>query len=504
MAKKTKSTPAIDGSPESVQRTINTAQAMLDQTAAEGNKAFKGSTFETAVTKKNAGIVTSSDAENRGKNANDTLTSITTPTESVDNPFMEMSKRLVELQKQLETAKTNASIKETKNKLNATPSAEEVQTSGKSDMNAAADALNGDGSTGVIEDPVIRALTDKTIANTGIITNQMNTLSQYRQQFNEYTQQDIDSIARTAERSIQTQIAENDRTRRAMEFSGVIGGRAQFAPITQDSIIHEVIQEGLDKIEVINEKKNTAIREARKAEAEFNIDAFEMQADLAKEYNNEIESTISKMNAQVRQVEADERERITFRQNQETRAALLLADELIDATPEKIQETAAANGIDPAQLAKAVSDAKYAKTMQNLDIQSKIASINASNRSNQPDNSPEESDIPANLRERFRSAQLSNTQSEEIWQDIKDFGLTKETVSMWVEGGISKAQAKAIVTAHEQDQRIKSKDGKDNEVYLPGDNEKALIDVINRTKTDAEKKRDDTMNKFTGTTFFRE
>lgn len=325
-----------------------------------------------------SGITTSDDAANRAKNADKTINDITTPSDDKNDPFKDLFSRINTLQQDLNKAKeaekkakeaqANADVQA---KLKGTPSAEEAAATGNADMNAAATAINGDGTTQNIQDPVIRARADKMIANVGIINNQMQTLSQYRKQFNEYTQQDIDSIARTAERSIQRQVEENKRTTDAMRFAGVLAGRAQFAPVTEQSIIAEVIQDGLDKIEVINEKKNSAIREARKAEAEFNVDIFEQQAELAKEYNNEIESTISAMNAQVRQVEADERERTKFRQEQADRSAFILAPELINATPEEIQAAALANGIDPGLLAREVQGYQDERQMTNLDIEGK-------------------------------------------------------------------------------------------------------------------------------------
>jgi prefoldin subunit 5 len=196
------------------------------------------------------GITTSDNAANRAKNANKTLNDITTPTATVENPLTEMYKRLSELQKQLATAKEKEANAEVKGKLESTASAEEVGQGASADMSAGVDAIAGRGTTEGIEDPTIKALADKTTANLAIITNQMQTLDQYRQQFNEYTQQDIDSIARTAERSIKSQIEANQRTTDAMRFAGVLGGRAQFAPVTEQSIIKDVIQEGLDKIEV--------------------------------------------------------------------------------------------------------------------------------------------------------------------------------------------------------------------------------------------------------------
>lgn len=364
-------------------------QAMLDQTKAEGLKPFKGSSFESDFKK---GIVTSDDARARAKNADKTITDITPIDEGgAESPVSALYKRLNSLQSELKKAKeaekkakddqANADIQA---KLKNIDSASEVGESAKTDISAGVDAILNDGKTDNIEDPVIRSLAEKTSANISIISNQMNTLENYRKQFNQYTKDDIDSIARTAERSIQRQTEENERTANAMRFAGVISGRAQFSPLIEQSIIKDVIQEGLDEIEVINEKKNSAIREARRAEAEFNVDAFEQQAELAKEYNSQIESAISNMNQRVREAEQDERARVEFRQAQEERNSLILAEELIDATPQQIMEAAIANGVDVGLLTKAVNDAKFTNTERELDIESKRASINAANRSNQP------------------------------------------------------------------------------------------------------------------------
>lgn len=491
MAKTT--SPVIDASPESVKRTLENAQAVLNQTKAEGTKAFAGSSYEKDLQKKQ-GIVTSKNAENRGKSANETIKNITTPIDQIENPLTEMYKRLGDLQTQLVTAKEKEAADVAAKKATTVDTA---AAGGKADMNAAATALNGQGDTQNIQDPVIRALTDKTIANVGIINNQMQTLGQYRQQFNEYTQQDIDSIARTAERSVQRQNEENQRITDAMRFAGVIGGRAQFAPVVEQSIIKDVIQEGLDRVEVIYEKKNTAIRAARKAEAEFNIDIFEKQANLAKEYNNEIESTISKMNAQVRQVEADERERSTYRQAQEERNSLMLAGQLMDATPEKIMQTAAANGIDAGLLTKAVNDARFEKQSNELDIESKQENIKSSqaNRANdairlgldQARFNREgqalkalKSDIPDDVEQGFRSvAQLSKGEAEGIWGNIQDYGLNQDTVLAWLDTGkYSKSQVNAIVSAHEQSQRVKGAD----DTLESTATEKALQEVVRTYK----------------------
>lgn len=500
-------------------------------TPISGENAGQRVSLKANGTKTVSGITTSSDAENRGKSANETLNKLSPAAtgKEVENPLTAMYKRLSELQTQLAAAKEKEATADVKAKLDATASAEEDAASGKADLNAAVDVMGGKGNPESIEDPILRARAESFSAKVAIITNEMNTLAQYREQFNEYTQQDIDSIARTAERSIQRQIEENQRTTDAMRFAGVLAGRAQFSPVPEQSIIHEVIQEGLDKIEVINEKKNTAIREARKAEAEFNIDAFEQQAELAKEYNNEIESTISAMNAQVRQVEADERARIEFRNTQEERNSIILAEQLIDATPEKIMQTAAMNGIDAGLLMKAVNDAKFERQSQELDIEGKKENIISSqaNRANdkirlgfdqtrlgleqarfaREGEKDVKSDIPDDVEQGFRSiAQLSKAGREEIWGDIQEFGLTGETILMWLESGdISKAQAKGIIEAHEKSQGSVSKDevtGKN--VFEPTATEKALKNVVDTWKSPSNKKAEEDLNNLIKGQFFKQ
>jgi hypothetical protein len=492
-------------------------------------------------TPKTTGITTSDDAANRAKSANETLDSISkkvksqytttdgqkvtlytdgtktysdggsttkktdTKTSPTSDVFASLYEQIGVLQQNLnkakeaeKAAKEEAAGLDAASALKKKTSSEEVATQGQADLTAAGNAINGEGNTSGIFDPMIKMYTDTFINNANIIQNQAKTLEQYREQFNEYTQQDIDSIVRTAARSVATQEAENKRTTDAMRFAGVLGGRAQFAPVTEQSIIKDVIQEGLDKIEVINEKKNTAIREARKAEAEFNIDVFEQQAELAKEYNNQIQETFSALNAHVRQVEQDERERLTFRQQQEERNSLILAEELVDATPEQIMQAAAANGIDVGLLTKAVNDARYEKANREFEEKSNALTLEEQRASiankwkDYNDNGDEkEIKIPEDVEQGLRSvAQLSQQDREDIWMDIQDFGLNQDAVSFWLEDrGYNKSQVKGIIKAHEQSQRIKGTDAAGNEdVYLSTETETALFDFVDKYKTAKNKK----------------
>ena len=342
-----------------------------------------------------------------------TTTDTTTDT---TNPFTALFERINALHGNLNTARENEkiaqdalSIDQAGTSLDSISSSTEGGTGGSTDLSA-------DGNS---NDPVMQAIADGGIANLNILNQQMSTLDQYRSQFNEYTQQDIDSIARTAERATMRQLEENDRVTRAMQFAGVVGGRAQFAPVVEQSIINDVVQEGLDRIEVITEKKNTAVREARKAEADFNIDLFQQQAELAKDYNDEIESTISQMNAQVRQAELDERDALEFKQQQAERSSLILAGELLDATPDQIAKAAVANGIDHALLSKAVNDAKFEQSQQafetdsnKLTLAQQQANLNKTRLDNQK-TTDEDGDFDATESALIRQAGLEGATNDE-------------------------------------------------------------------------------------------
>jgi len=460
-----------------------------------------------ARTGKSSGLTTSDSAAGAVDEANDTLNDMEGETGSTGNSTQDQLTALFEqisnTRAQLATAKENEKIakdnldnNEMTSKLEGLKSSEEAG-GGKQDLADGINAVNdvvagGEADSSAVDDPVLQAMTDSTITKVKLAQAQQTRLNDFAKTMSRYAQADIDDINATALRAVERQVAENDRVQRAMRGAGILAGRSQMAPTTQGSIINEIIEDGLDRINVIENKKTTAIRAARKAETEFNYALFTESVEIAKQLNTDIENSVKDLRAQVRQAEKDEQDAITFRQEQEERNALILAGELVGATPELIQQTALANGIDPGLLAKAVNDAKFEASNRKFTEQSNTLTL-ANKREDlikkrTPD-APKAVVLPKDVEQGFRSvARLSKKASESAWSDIQTFGLDDAVTEIWLPGGYSKDQVKSMVAAHEQSQRNEDEDG--NAVITA--TESTLNAVIDNWQTQAEKDMEST------------
>jgi len=479
-----------------------------------GGKSYENKADATAASRagRNPGIVTSDSASTTVNNSRNTLNNIgsgtgaTVPTtggNNVQNQLSELFKQLSTARGQLETAQ--ASEKLAKDNLD-----NNKQTDLADGINAInTKATGGKADTSAVDDPVLRAITDASINRISNTQAQITRLDDYRKLMSAYSQGEIDDISSTALRSVERQVKENDRVQRAMEFAGIIGGRAQMAPVVEGTLIHEIIQDGLDRIDVIEDKKTTAIRAARKAESEFNYKLFTESVTLANQFNTEIEDSITKLKTEVRQAEKDEQEKTTFRQAQQERNSLILAGELTEATPELIRQAADANGIDLGLLMKAVNDAKFEKANRKftgednaLSLIDKRSSIDKRNNDMRLDNAAnaraaaaaardaeaiKEIKLPEDIAQSFRSEGLSKSESQTVFSEIEEFGLDNLVEIYLEEGNRDKDEIKAIVRAHERIQRPKNNKD-DKEVLTP--TEIRLNAFIDRAKTSQQKKFD--------------
>ena len=302
----------------------------------------------------NAGITTSDSASNaveQGRNDLNNLGSDTGSTTGSSNGiqdqlsklFAQLSEtrgKLTEAKEREKVAKENLTNADMQSKLNAIDPAEEARNNDLKDgVNAINDAgAGGEGDTSMVDEPLMKGMSDATINYVKATQGQITRLDAMRQSMSDFSQADIDDISATAARSVEREIAENARIKRGMEFAGIIGGRAQFAPRTEKSLINQIVKDGLDRINVIEENKNTAIREARQAELEFDYALFTEKVGLVKDLHKEIEDGITNLKAEVRQAEKDEQDRITFRQQQEDRNSVVLAPELFEETKDMTAE----------------------------------------------------------------------------------------------------------------------------------------------------------------------
>jgi len=469
-----------------------------------------------------SGLVTSDSASNAVTGAQDDLNNIGSSTGATStggggstDQLSALFAQISNLRGQLTSAKEAERLQkeratdiELDTKLAATGSSEEGGDTKETDLSRSINAINqgSNGDTSGIEDSVVAAMTQTTLNNLALIEQSSVRLNDFAKTMSQFSQAEVDDINATAMRAVERQIAENARVQRAMEFAGVRSGRAQMAPRVEGTLIHEIIEQGLDRINVIEEKKTSAIRVARKAEAEFNYQLFTDSVQLAKDYNQEIEDSVSALKAEVRQAEKDEKEELLFNQGQEERSALILAGELTDATPEQIADAAAANGIDIGLLTKAVNDAKFEQEDRDFEtannaltlrkgeasIKQSEASLRKTNNDIRLDNADaakeEKSTIPKDVEQGFRSdARLSESEIETVWSDIQKYGLDQDTVEMWIdEKNYDAEQIKHIISGHEKSQRSKGKDDGGNDVLLPSETEKALHLVIDKIVSDKE------------------
>lgn len=433
-----------------------------------------------------SGLVTSDSATNEVNNAQTTLNEIGSNTgatttgggspDQLSSLFSQISNlrtQLADTQAAEKLAQENLTDQDLQVKLGGLENSEEGGESKETDLSRSIDAVNKgkDADTSTIVDPVQRAMTEATLNKLSLIEQSATRLNDFAKTMSDYSQADINDINATAMRAVERQIAENARTQRAMQFAGVIGGGAQFAPKAEASLINEIIEDGLDRIDIINDKKNSAIRTARKAEAEFNYQLFTDSVELAKEYNQEIEDHITQLSALVRQTEKDEKDALLFNQQQEERNSLILAGELIDATPEEIAAAAAANGIDPNLLNKAVNDAKFEQEGRTFDtasnaltLEQKRATLNKTYNdvrlANEKADETEGVDIPEDIERGLLDAGLSGDSIVEVFTNVDTFGIDG-AIEIELSGGTSKEQAREIVFAYVRDRQRKGDDGFD-------------------------------------------
>ena len=443
-----------------------------DATAASRADGGASSSRTDHLEKQNSGGLTTSDsADNAVNEANDTLDNIESTPGSTGNGVQEQLASLFEqissAREQLVTAKENEKIAKDKSD-NADLQA---QLGGEGDLADGINAINnvaagGEADSSAVDDPVLRAMTDSTINKITLAQAQQTRLNDFAETMSQYAQADINDISATAARAVERQVAENDRVQRAMRGAGILAGRSQIAPTVQGSIINEIIEDGLDRINVIEEKKTSAVRTARKAETEFNYALFTDSVEIAKQLNTDIENSVTNLKAQVRQAEKDEQDAITFRQEQEERNSLILAGELVGATPEVIQQTALANGIDPGLLAKAVNDAKFEASNREF-TESNNALTLANKRQDlikkRTPAAPKAVVIPDDIEQNFRSGGFSSPDTKAIYSDIQDLGIDGMVETYLEEGQIDREEIKAIVSAHEKSQRAKAATGHDTE-----------------------------------------
>ena len=243
---------------------------------------------------------------------------------------------------------------------------------------------DADGNVGGIDtegDAVAQALFEDFNNQQTIVQEQLSALAAFVDAEDDDVQSSLRNIQATADLQSKRVAKENERLAQASQVAGIVAGRGMYSPYEHEGIISEVIQDGLDRITQIELTAQDAKLEAKKAHREFRYEAFVQSTEMVSALSELKRQTIVDIGKRLQEVEAAEREKMTFDQEQQDRTSFILAAELADATPEEIRAAALANGVDAGALMRTVADYKQEQDMNNLDRQVAEESILSSQQS---------------------------------------------------------------------------------------------------------------------------
>ena len=224
-------------------------------------------------------------------------------------------------------------------------------------------------------DPFIVSEIEKNKAEQTRISTVMDSITEMFKDESRDTQAlmtNINAMAANQNQMIETEFKK--RTAGAT-LAGIYSSRAQYSPLAHQSAIAEVVLEGKAKLDEIEIKATELKLQAQKDLREFKSKSVIESSELLKEYNELKTDTLLAIRTELSRVEEQERNKTKFDQEQADRSALILSEELVDASDDQIKAVAESYGIDFGLLKKAVADATFLSKDRKLDLESKRASI---------------------------------------------------------------------------------------------------------------------------------
>ena len=296
-------------------------------------------------------------------------------------------------------------------------------------------------------DPVAQALSEDYNNQQEVVRQQLEALAAFVDAEDADVQSSLKNIQATADLQAKRVAKENERLAQASQVAGIVSGRGMYSPYEHEGIVSEVIQDGLDRITEIELTAQEAKLEAKKAHREFRYEAFVQSTEMVSALSELKRQTIVDIGKRLQEVEAAEREKMTFDQEQQDRTSFILAAELVNATPEEIRAAALANGVNPGALMRTVADYKNEQEAVDLDRQVAEESILSSQNNRRIANRRLELDEAAAV----RAANAAAGEGDEVEKpltvsEIKDFtdlygleGTTAQTAipSDWTRSDLS-------------------------------------------------------------------
>jgi hypothetical protein len=303
---------------------------------------------------------------------------------------------LADTQAKLTSAQSGLSISEQQKQATEDAAAEALLKGKKNGQTTTDPNVPADTSVGLEdiagEDPILKAMVDSANQQRTSLNSQLDVLNRQMLDADEDTKFMVRQIDNMTRQQIQRQEKANEQMVRGAKVAGLTAGIAQYSPETHSGIIQETINDGLALIQDIEFKAMEKKYEAKKDLRDFNYKGYLESQKLITEYNDLKNKTIISMYEQIQKAETDAREKIKFDNEQADRNAIILAPELINASPDLIAKTAAANGIELGALMRAVNDAKYEQQSRELDITAKQESILSSRDARYRANLPKETE----------------------------------------------------------------------------------------------------------------
>lgn len=266
---------------------------------------------------------------------------------------------------------------------------------------------------GLEKDPVADAIMQAFNERVTVTNSNLDRLNDFVESSDEDTISSINSLKASAKGQIKRVEAENIRLAQAARVAGIVSGRGMYSPEEHEGLISETIQDGLDRIVTIENTRDTAVLEAKKAQREFNYKAYVEMADMVTALSDLKRDTIIDMKDRLIEIETQEREKQKFDQEQADRNAFIIAPELMDSTADEIYKAALANNIEPGLLAREVAAYKDEQQMNALDIEAKRENILSSQSSRRLDQArfDRENSVPE-TEEALTSAELEKFSKE--------------------------------------------------------------------------------------------
>jgi hypothetical protein len=219
-------------------------------------------------------------------------------------------------------------------------------------------------------DPIAAALAEDFANQQAVVQEQLSALRAFTDAEDSETQQTLNNIQATADLQAKRVAKENQRLAQASQTAGIVSGRGMYSPYEHEGIVSEVIQDGLDRITQIELSAQDAKLVAKKAHREFKYEAFVQATEMVSALSEMKRDTIVAIGKRLQEVEAAERDKMTFDQEQADRTAFILAPELVGATPEEINAAALANNINPGMLMRTVGE--YTSEQEALDLDQRL------------------------------------------------------------------------------------------------------------------------------------